>query len=257
MDGRISPFRPSIITILAAAMAIGVVMVLGSFASAADAPAPSKNSPPAPQNLKVTAISSTSLTLSWDPVPGAIKYRTYLDWPKVGETAATTWTFTGLTCATSHDFQVDALSHGSASAKSSITATTSACPVSAPSVSGFTPTSGPGGTSVTVNGSSFTGATGVTFNGTAATYKVNNDSQIVATVPNNASTGLITVFGPGGVGKSSAPFTVTTAAKAPSISSFTPTSGSAATSVTVTGSGFTGATAVKFNGARRRLLRRQ
>jgi outer membrane protein assembly factor BamB len=73
-----------------------------------------------------------------------------------------------------------------------------------PRISGYTPTSGAPGTSVTINGCGFTGATAVTFAGTSAAYTVNSDTQITATVPNGATTGKIvmttptkTVNGPG------------------------------------------------------------
>jgi hypothetical protein len=119
----------------------------------------------------------------------------------------------------------------------------------APTVSGFAPTSGPVGTSVTVNGSGFTGATSVTFNGTVAAFTAGTDTQLTATVPSGATSGPISVTTSAGTGTSSGSFTVTTVASAPTISGFTPTSGPVGTSVTVNGSGFTGATSVTFNGA--------
>ncbi|MFM2134982.1 MAG: hypothetical protein RL021_382 [Bacteroidota bacterium] len=62
-------------------------------------------------------------------------------------------------------------------------------------VNSFTPTSGTAGTSVTVSGSGFTGATGVQFNGVAAgTFTVLSDTQLTAVVPVGATTGLISVL---------------------------------------------------------------
>ena len=53
----------------------------------------------------------------------------------------------------------------------------------APSLSGFSPTVGTTGTSVTIAGSSFTGATAVTFGGTAAqSFSVDSDTQVTAVV---------------------------------------------------------------------------
>ena len=79
-----------------------------------------------------------------------------------------------------------------------------------PLVKIFTPTSGPVGTSVTIKGYSFTGATVVTFGGVAATsYSVINDNQVDALVPAGAVTGPIGVTTPGGTGVSATNFTVT------------------------------------------------
>jgi hypothetical protein len=80
---------------------------------------------------------------------------------------------------------------------------------SAPTVSGFSPTSGAVGTSVTISGTNFTGATAVAFNGTAASYTVNSSTQITATVPSGATTGPISVTNSSGTGTSSSSFTVT------------------------------------------------
>ena len=64
----------------------------------------------------------------------------------------------------------------------------------APSISGFSPASGPVGTSVTINGSNFTGTTSVAFNGASATFTVNSGgTQITASVPAAAKTGPISV----------------------------------------------------------------
>jgi uncharacterized protein (TIGR03437 family) len=100
---------------------------------------------------------------------------------------------------------------------------------------------------VTLTGTNFTGATAVTFNGTSAVFTVNSGTQITATVPASATTGPIGVTAPGGTASSSTNFTVSAAA--PTITSFTPGSGAVGTSVIITGSNFTGATAVTFNGA--------
>jgi hypothetical protein len=115
-----------------------------------------------------------------------------------------------------------------------------------PTLTSFTPASGPVGTSVTISGTSFTGATAVRFNGVTASFTVNSATSIQATVPAGATTGPISVTTPGGTATSTSAFTVTTGA--PTITSFTPASGPAGTTVTISGTNFTGATAVTFNG---------
>jgi photosystem II stability/assembly factor-like uncharacterized protein len=130
------------------------------------------------------------------------------------------------------------------------TATGGVPPVAMPTVTGFTPASGPVGTSVTISGTGFSGATAVTFTGApATTYAVVSATQITATVPAGATTGPLSVTTPGGTAASATSFTVTVPVPVPTLTFFTPTSGPVGTSVTLTGSGFTGVTAVTFTGA--------
>ncbi|HTU19333.1 MAG TPA: IPT/TIG domain-containing protein [Gemmataceae bacterium] len=123
--------------------------------------------------------------------------------------------------------------------------------VAAPTVTGLTPTAGPlaGGTSVTITGTGFTGATAVDFGTVAATsFTVNSDTSITAIDPAEAAgTVHVTVANAGGTSSTSAAnqFTYTAA---PTVTGLAPNTGPAAggTQVTITGTGFTGATAVNF-----------
>lgn len=115
-----------------------------------------------------------------------------------------------------------------------------------PTISGFSPTSGAPGATVTINGDNFTGVNGVRFNGVAATFSFVNDGRVTATVPSGATTGKITLTTPAGTATSSSNFTVTSSG--PTISSISPTSGGVGTSVTINGDRFTGVTGVRFNG---------
>ena len=100
-------------------------------------------------------------------------------------------------------------------------------------------------TPVTIIGSSFVGTTAVNFGDTpASSFTVDSETQITAVAGTGAS-GKITVATPGGTATSSADFTFI---GAPTITSFSPTSGGTSTSVTITGTNFTGTTAVKFGG---------
>lgn len=87
-----------------------------------------------------------------------------------------------------------------------------------PAISSFSPTSGPVGTSVTINGTGFSGATAVKFNGTTATFGVNSDTKITATVPSGATTGKISVTAPSGTDTSGTNFTVTGTAHSRTVS---------------------------------------
>jgi uncharacterized repeat protein (TIGR03803 family) len=78
-----------------------------------------------------------------------------------------------------------------------------------PTISSFSPTSGPVDTSVKITGESLKGATSVTFGGVkAASFKVDSDTEITAVVPTGAKTGKIGVTTPGGTATSAATFTV-------------------------------------------------
>jgi hypothetical protein len=77
-----------------------------------------------------------------------------------------------------------------------------------PTFTSFAPTSGPVGTAVTLTGTAFTQATKVTFNGKSASFTVNSDTQITATVPTGATTGKIAVTTKGGSATSTTSFTV-------------------------------------------------
>jgi hypothetical protein len=77
-----------------------------------------------------------------------------------------------------------------------------------PTLSTFTPGSGPVGTKVSITGSQLSAATAVTFNGTPATFTIDSDTQLTATVPPGATTGSIAVTNPGGTTLSATSFTV-------------------------------------------------
>ena len=117
-------------------------------------------------------------------------------------------------------------------------------------VTGLSPTAGPlaGGTSVTISGTGFTGATAVDFGTTPATSDtVVSDTSITAESP--AGTGIVdvTVTSPQGTSPTS-PADMFSYVAAPTVSGLSPTSGSAVggTLVTITGTGFTGASQVDF-----------
>jgi hypothetical protein len=108
-----------------------------------------------------------------------------------------------------------------------------------------------GGTSVTISGSDFTGATQVLFGSAPATFTINSDSSITATSPVAASGTIdVTVVSPwGGSAASTADhFAFTAASGAPAVSGLSASSGPSGggTAVTITGSGFDTATRVAF-----------
>jgi uncharacterized protein YhjY with autotransporter beta-barrel domain len=120
-----------------------------------------------------------------------------------------------------------------------------------PTITSISPTSGAaaGGASVVITGTNFTGTTAVTFGATAApTFTVNSATQITVTVPaHSAGTVDITVTNTSGTSATSASDQFTYIA-APTVTSVSPVQGPTAggTSVTITGTGLSGATAVRF-----------
>ena len=123
--------------------------------------------------------------------------------------------------------------------------------IAAPTVTAVSPTGGPiaGGTGVVITGTSFTGATAVKFGATAATaFTVNSATQITATSPAGSAGSVdVTVTTPVGTSATSAADQYLYAA-APTVTSVSPTGGPTVggTPIVITGTNFTGATAVKF-----------
>ncbi len=60
-------------------------------------------------------------------------------------------------------------------------------------ISSVTPVAGVVGSSVTIDGTNFTGTTNASFNGTASSFVINSATSITATVPAGATTGPISV----------------------------------------------------------------
>ncbi len=126
---------------------------------------------------------------------------------------------------------------------------------SPPAVSSLGTSSGAtaGGTSVVITGTNFTAASSVTFGGVpAASFTVNSSTQITATTPpETAATVPVVVWTATGSSEvtSSCQYTFT-AASAPTVTSLGTSGGSTGggTSVSITGTYFTGTTAVLFGG---------
>ncbi len=125
--------------------------------------------------------------------------------------------------------------------------------VPAPRVTGISVSAGPasGGTSVTITGTGFTGATQVTFGATpAASFTVVADTSITAVSPAAPSgTVDITVTGPGGTG-ATVPLDQFTFVAGPAVTGLSPSTGplNGGSQVVVAGYGFTGASGVSFGG---------
>ena len=123
--------------------------------------------------------------------------------------------------------------------------------VLAPEIISVSPNAGTaaGGTSVTITGYNFSGATNVSFGGNAASFSVISGTQITATTPAGSSgTVDVAVTTAGGTAIDTGAYTYLST---PAVSTVSPASGYeyGGTPVTITGTGFTGATTVYFGGA--------
>ncbi|HEV8512245.1 MAG TPA: IPT/TIG domain-containing protein, partial [Cyclobacteriaceae bacterium] len=118
-----------------------------------------------------------------------------------------------------------------------------------PMITGFIPASGIVGNSVTISGTNFSDNAAdneVKFNGTTATITSATSTQLVVTVPQDATTGTISVAIGTAVATSNDNFTIL----APTITSFSPNIGATGTLVVITGTNFSPTSAnniVKFN----------
>lgn len=77
-----------------------------------------------------------------------------------------------------------------------------------PSITGFSPASGPVGTVVVISGMSLLQTAAVKFGTVAASFTVNSNSQVTATVPAGAVTSKISITTAGGTAISASSFTV-------------------------------------------------
>jgi len=112
---------------------------------------------------------------------------------------------------------------------------------SVPVITSFTPSQGLTGSFIELTGSGFDGTTTVSVGGATADWKRHSNTSLTVTVPSGAMSGVIGVVNPLGSGGSTSNFNVI-----PTVTAISPTSGSPGTTVTLTGTGFTGAQIVNF-----------
>jgi hypothetical protein len=121
-----------------------------------------------------------------------------------------------------------------------------------PTISGFSPTSGPVGTAISISGSNLGGATSVTIGGASAVFSVNAAGVISTAVPTGAVSGPIKVSIPSGTATSAVSFTLTAPpappAPPPTLASFSPASGKVGSTVTLTGTNLAKTAIVSLSG---------
>ena len=120
-------------------------------------------------------------------------------------------------------------------------------------ITGMSSTTAVAGTTVTITGSSFVDVTSVKFGATEASFTAANENTIFATVPATPVGAAGTTVGVSVVNATGNPSTANpvtaddwTWDNSPTISSLSASTGAAGSTVTITGSNFTGATRVRF-----------
>ncbi|MFL5766863.1 MAG: sulfatase-like hydrolase/transferase [Actinomycetota bacterium] len=114
-----------------------------------------------------------------------------------------------------------------------------------PQISSFSPPQGPVGTPVTVLGTGFSNANRMSVGGVDAAFTIGADSHITLQVPAGASSGPIGLHAPDGDTTSASSFDVV---PSPVIQSLSPSQAPVGAPIVLSGTGFTGATSVRFNG---------
>ena len=171
-----------------------------------------------PGRLTATAVSFSEINLAWrdntsDEAGFLVQRRVdgSSRWVEIGTTAANTTTYSdeGLEPLTTYHYRVRAFNNAESSYFSNEAQATT-LEVLPPTLTRFSPTTGPPGTRVTLTGTHFLGATAVTFNGVSTPrFEVVSGRNIRAFVPPGATSGPIRVVTPGGTAVSTDPFTVT------------------------------------------------
>ncbi len=139
----------------------------------------------------------------------------------------------------------ESAANASGSGSPVVSSATAAVISNAPVISSFTPSTGLTGSSITITGTGFTGATAVHIAGVKAAFTVRSSTLLEATVPNGALAGTVSLTTPVATRTSATEFT-------PSLSlhSFSPTKAAPAATVTITGLGFEKGSTVSFGGVK-------
>jgi uncharacterized repeat protein (TIGR01451 family) len=113
-----------------------------------------------------------------------------------------------------------------------------------PVITSFSPTNGVRGTTVTLNGADFTNLSAVKFGGVIAAYQPpTSTTELIAIVPADAASGLITVANPGGTGSSPSLFYLQ-----PWITALSAPGGIVNSTLAIAGRNLTNASSVQVNG---------
>ena len=193
---------------------VGISLATGCGSGSSDSSNSNNNVAPAtPTGLMVTD-QTTNISLSWNASTGASGYNLYRSASSSGtftvianNISGTTYTDSAVAGNTTYYYEVSAKNSYGESPLSSYVSGTSGAPL----ITGFSPTSGTVGTSVTITGTNFSTIAAnntVKFNGTTATVSSATMTSIVTSVPTGATTGTISLTTSNGTTTSISSFTV-------------------------------------------------
>ena len=129
-------YRVSVVAKDASGKRSAPALALASTAACPALPAPDLVPPTPPTNVRVNSTSRTAIGVAWNPsfdTVGVAGYELFRNGTSAGKTAATSFTFAGLTCGTGYLLQVEAYDYaGNHSLRSSTSSVTSACGAGTP-----------------------------------------------------------------------------------------------------------------------------
>ncbi len=159
-----------------------------------------------PASQAVYAGQTATFTVAATATSGSLSYQWKKGGAKVGANASSYTTPAATGSDSGAQFTVAVTDDNGTATSDTATLTV----ILSPAVTAISPSGGLVGTTITLTGTSFAGATAVRFNGTSATFTVVSATSITATVPTGATTGTVSVTTPAGIGTSASSFTVKT-----------------------------------------------
>ena len=228
-----------------------LAQLVGTIFATTLAPPPTKPGTPTATAGNTTAmVTWTAATPQGNPI---VSYTaTSTPTGKACTTAsALTCSISGLKNGTAYTFTVRARNLRGTGPASTRSGSVTPSGVPSPTVTSLSRTSGPdsGGSKVTITGTGFSTVRKVTFGTTTAVFTVSSATSIIATSPAHAvGTVRISITTAGGTTPTSRGDSFKYTYPVPTVSAVSPASGPATggTSVTVSGSGFSGASTVYF-----------
>ncbi len=208
---------------------------------------PESTSPPTIAGVAEQGVKLSESHGGWTGSPTSYEYQ----WERCGFSgtgcapiaSATANAYTPVEADIGHALRVRETAHNAVGTGSAYAAATSPVASDVPLLSGISPSSGITGSTIVVEGSALDTTTAVTVGNVSAAFTTVSPHKLEVTVPAGEKKGKVTVTTAHGSATSKAKFTATL-----SVTSFTPATAPAGSSVTIKGVGFTSSSTVSFDG---------